>query len=113
MSELEILEKVKVLLNIQTITEDFLLSIYISYLIQEAKNYTLNEDIENYDLVILSYTISLYRANIFEETEAVKTIKEGDTSISFGGGMFNTKQANILLDFKEELKPFRRVKAVI
>jgi len=108
-----ILEKVKELLNLTTNEFDNELNFYISYLTDDSIFYTLRNLDESLENVIIMFTIKLHNAKIIEDDENIKQIKDGDTTISFGGGSFSTKQIGIIDDFRYALKPFREVKAVM
>ena len=109
------LEKLKMLLGITDDSKDMILQFTIDNVTDMILNYCnidkLPEKLEN---VVLSMCVDKYRAESFgsEEVKApVKSISEGDVSVSFGSSysVSDNPSMEFLKGYKVQLDRFRRL----
>ena len=109
------LEKLKILLGIEDNSKDFVLQLTIDIVTDMVLNYCHIKEIPSgLENVVVSMCIDKYRAENYgqENSEGtVKSISEGDVSVSFGSAFSTSENPSIefLKNYKSQLDIYRKV----
>lgn len=106
------LEKVKALLNLKDNTRDELLSFYIDLIRDEVLNYCNLEDVpKKLENLIIKILLDFYTKNIASNDKNVKSIKRGDTEITYQDENKNAILIqDFLMNYRTQLNCFRRLR---
>lgn len=107
-----ILEKVKAICNEEDLTSA--LEYSVDNAISIAKNYCSIDDIpEGLENTVIDMAIDIFKSGQYsdnEETGRLKSITEGDVSMSFGDTLFEEYGLSGIKNYEKRMMPFRRIK---
>lgn len=114
MEKTELINSLKELVGEQSTESSFLLGFIVDKAQEMICNYCNIDAVpEGLKTTLISMCVDIYRAENYgskEENSTVKSISEGDASVTFATGYSNNPAAVFLKNYQTQLNKYRRVR---